>query len=299
MAEEKTIVRSKRRDAKGGRIGAILLLVVIIAGIVYFTQKDKKSEVVQDTSETSATTQEAAKAALAKIGTGEIDADWSYVTGYIVGQQILGNIAQSGDAAVLDAAEISKAINDVLLGKNPRIADEVAQKMLDDRIAAEQAAAEKLAAENKTAGDAYVATYSAQDGVEKTEAGTLYKVLSEGDGEEAVGDDVALVLYTGKKIDGTVFDSTADNDNEPVPFLAAQLIPGIADALKLMKNGDKWEIVVPVELGYGAQVPQGGPIGINEALVFEIEVTDIKSVEEMQAQAQAQQAVAPSGQEVQ
>jgi len=81
------------------------------------------------------------------------------------------------------------------------------------------------------------------------------------------------VTYKGWLIDGTVFDETPPGQTANFP--AGALIPGWVEALQLMKEGDEWEIVVPSELGYGAQ-GAGGVIPPNQTLVFNMALLGVQ-----------------------
>ena len=81
--------------------------------------------------------------------------------------------------------------------------------------------------------------------------------------------------YHGTLIDGTVFDSSVQR-GEPVSFPVEGVIPGWVEALQLMKEGDKWQLVIPAKLAYGEQ-GAGGPIGPNSTLIFEVELLAIES----------------------
>jgi FKBP-type peptidyl-prolyl cis-trans isomerase FklB len=83
------------------------------------------------------------------------------------------------------------------------------------------------------------------------------------------------VNYRGMLIDGTEFDSTWAR-GQPVRFEVDKVISGWQDVIPRMHAGDRWKVVIPPQLAYGEHgaLPRIGP---NEALVFEIELLDIKS----------------------
>ncbi|MCQ2288796.1 MAG: FKBP-type peptidyl-prolyl cis-trans isomerase [Muribaculaceae bacterium] len=110
----------------------------------------------------------------------------------------------------------------------------------------------------------------------KTESGLVYKVLAEGKGECFTQNDVIMTKYEGKHIDGKVFDN---GNGEAVPFSCGSVIRGFGEVLQLMKPGMKVEVLIPSELGYGAQGvkdPNTGEevIGANETLVFVLETIE-------------------------
>lgn len=123
----------------------------------------------------------------------------------------------------------------------------------------------------------FLANNALNDSIVTTESGVQYKVITEGTGEKPVVGNTIKVHYTGKVIDGTIFDSSVDGeDAEPVEFeLSSNLIKGWVEALPLMSVGSKWEIYIPQELGYGANGVPNSPIKPFSTLIFEIELLDI------------------------
>jgi FKBP-type peptidyl-prolyl cis-trans isomerase len=112
----------------------------------------------------------------------------------------------------------------------------------------------------------FLADYAARPDVKKLPDGLMYRVLKSGDGPQVKSDgDMVTVYYKGSLITGKVFDQT--KPGEPAQFPAGGLIPGWVEALKLMKTGDSWELVIPSDLGYGAD-GAGDAIPPNQTLVF-------------------------------
>jgi FKBP-type peptidyl-prolyl cis-trans isomerase len=119
----------------------------------------------------------------------------------------------------------------------------------------------------------FLADYAARDGVKKTASGLMYRVIKAGTGPAVQNDnDIVTVFYKGSLITGKVFDQTKE---EPAQFPAGGLIPGWVEALKLMKTGDTWEIVVPAALGYGAD-GAGSDIPPDQTLVFTMSLTKVE-----------------------
>lgn len=120
----------------------------------------------------------------------------------------------------------------------------------------------------------FLAMYAARPDVHKTADGLMYRVLRAGTGPAVQkNSDVVTVYYKGWLINGQVFDQT--KPDEPAQFQAGGLIPGWVEALKLMKTGDTWEIVLPSELGYGED---GAPPTIppNQTLIFTMHLDKVE-----------------------
>lgn len=120
----------------------------------------------------------------------------------------------------------------------------------------------------------FLAMYAARPDVKKTADGLMYRVLKAGTGPAVQkNSDVVTVYYKGWLINGKVFDQT--KPDEPAQFQAGGLIPGWVEALKLMKTGDTWEIVLPSELGYGED---GAPPAIppNQTLIFTMHLDKVE-----------------------
>lgn len=100
-----------------------------------------------------------------------------------------------------------------------------------------------------------------------------YKIIKAGTGALATDTQKVKVHYTGKLLDGKVFDSSVQR-GEPAVFKVNQVIPGWTEALKLMPVGSKWELYIPSALAYGEQGNQGIPG--NSVLIFEVELLGIE-----------------------
>ena len=114
------------------------------------------------------------------------------------------------------------------------------------------------------------------DGIEKikTASGLQYRIIKEGEGAKNPSvNSVVTVHYLGKFQNGEEFDSSISR-NQPATFPVNGVIPGWTEALQLMRIGDKWELTIPPELGYGSQ-GAGSTIPPNETLVFEVELLEI------------------------
>ncbi|MDE5918335.1 MAG: FKBP-type peptidyl-prolyl cis-trans isomerase, partial [Duncaniella sp.] len=102
-------------------------------------------------------------------------------------------------------------------------------------------------------------------------SGLAYKVVKEGEGKTVGKSGSANVKYSGKLIDGTVFDS----NDEGVELSPRTTVPGFGEGLAMMNKGAKYVFYIPGNLAYGVDgAPQAG-IGPNATLVFEVEAVDV------------------------
>ena len=130
-----------------------------------------------------------------------------------------------------------------------------------------------LAEYNKTTGEKFLEENKTKEGVQVTESGLQYKIEAAGSEVKAGPKDTVLVNYTGKLLDGSVFDSNVDAE-EPVDIPLSRVIKGWAEGLQLIGEGGKIVLYIPSDLGYGLMARQ--PIGPNSTLVFDVEVVKVK-----------------------
>ena len=109
-----------------------------------------------------------------------------------------------------------------------------------------------------------------EEGVMALPKGIYYKVISEGknDGKHPTPRSIVTVHYTGWTINGKKFDSS--RGGAPIAFRLNELIEGWVVAAQQMCVGDKWEIYLPSEMGYGKFSQPGIPGG--STLIFELEL---------------------------
>lgn len=162
-----------------------------------------------------------------------------------------------------------------VLGKGGAMDMAKAQEYMRTQMDAikEKATAEKYA-ENKTAGEKFLAENKGKEGVVTTPSGLQYKIITKGNGAIPADTSKVKVNYKGTLIDGTEFDSSYKR-NEPATFRANQVIKGWTEALTMMPVGSKWELYIPSDLGYGSR-ETGGQIKPFSTLVFEVELLGIE-----------------------
>jgi FKBP-type peptidyl-prolyl cis-trans isomerase len=147
---------------------------------------------------------------------------------------------------------------------------EAAQAYIQSYIAEIQV---KETSAEKERGERFLVENKTKEGVITTESGLQYKILKQGDGAKPVGEDQVLVHYTGKLLDGTVFDSSVQR-GEPLTIGVGQVIRGWTELLQLMPTGSKYQAWIPSDLAYGEQ-GAGQMIRPNTTIEFEVELLDI------------------------
>lgn len=198
----------------------------------------------------------------------------SYAIGYQIGSQFA-----NGDPDI-DIAVMQRAIQDAYGKRRPAVPMQDMHEQLRrlDKHMHDKAEAEfqQLATSNAAKSADFLAKNRQKPGVVQLPSGIQYQVLKQGTGKEqpAVNSTVT-VNFRATLIDGTEFDSSWAH-GAPVSFIVNnKVIPGWQDVIQRMHVGDKWRVVIPPALAYGERgnLPRIGP---NEALVFEIELLEIK-----------------------
>jgi len=210
-------------------------------------------------------------------------ADKAYMAGLQIGQQV-GNDAFEGISRQLFGNDSLQSLdkNNFLAGFIAGAEDKAGVSMQEaqnyvqthaDAIKAK--AMEVKYADNKAAGEKFLAENASKEGVKTTASGLQYKVIKEGKGEIPTDSSTVKVHYKGTLIDGTEFDSSYKR-NEPTTFRANQVIKGWTEALTMMPVGSKWELYIPQELAYGAR-ETGSQIKPFSTLIFEVELISVEN----------------------
>lgn len=192
---------------------------------------------------------------------------------YALGMSMGHNFKGSGIKAI-NADDFAAGVAAVYDGTKPAMSYDEAKRIVQDfftNLEKEmQAEAAKAGAENLKIGEAFLSENAKREGVTTTASGLQYEVIREGAGDRPAASDRVEVHYTGKLIDGTVFDSSVER-GVPATFGVTQVIPGWVEALQLMREGDKWRLYIPSALAYGEN-GAGGVIGPNMTLIFDVEL---------------------------
>ena len=189
----------------------------------------------------------------------------SYALGYQLGRDMAGVDIRTG--------ALEKGLADGRAGTKAQLnADEMGallaslQKKINEQRQKNQAAELQKAA---AAGSAFLAENAKRPGVTTTASGLQYKVLTPGTGKKPTAKDTVSVNYRGTLVDGTEFDSSYSR-GQPATFPVEGVIAGWTEALQLMQEGSKWQIVIPPKLAYADQGPLAGQV-----LVFDVELLKV------------------------
>jgi FKBP-type peptidyl-prolyl cis-trans isomerase len=173
--------------------------------------------------------------------------------------------------------ELMKGLQDALAGQKLAMSDDelnntmsALQQEVNARQTQERA---KEAADNKKAGETFLADNGKKDGVVTLPSGLQYKIVKAASGQKPTDADTVMCNYRGTLIDGTEFDKS--EAGKPATFQVGMVIPGFKEALKLMPVGSTWQFFIPATLAYGER-GAGNVIGPNTTIIFEVELLSIK-----------------------
>lgn len=189
----------------------------------------------------------------------------SYAWGLAMGQQLKGMGVKE-----LNSESFKDGVKVAFDGGKPEMEPSEAQKLIQDFLNDLQ---QKMEAAARKEGEEFLKVNKEKSEVRVTESGLQYVVEKEGEGAQPSATDEVTVHYTGKLLDGTVFDSSVQR-GEPATFPLNRVIPGWTEGVQLMKEGSKFTFFIPSDLAYG---PQGIPNAIppHSTLIFEVELIKV------------------------
>ncbi len=194
----------------------------------------------------------------------------SYALGVLIGDNNKRQMEMTPGAGDMNMDMLIAGMTKSLKGEEVQISAEEANNLIRSYF---EGASKKEAQKNLEAGQAFLETNKAKQGVVTLPSGLQYEIMTEGNGPKPTAEDKVKCHYHGTTIDGKVFDSSVDR-GEPMEFPVNGVIPGWVEALQLMPVGSKWKLYIPAELAYGER-GAGADIGPNSALVFEVELLEI------------------------
>lgn len=196
----------------------------------------------------------------------------SYAVGYQIGTDFKYRNMD------LNVETVVRALRDAVNEAEPAVPEPEMAAMLQamqERMQAEQLDKFKQLAEaNKARSEEFLDANKTKNNIVVLPSGVQYRVIEEGTGERPTSESEVVVHYRSSRMDGLEFDSSFAR-GEPVTFQVNQVIKGWQEVLPLMKTGATWQVFVPPELAYGIRGQR--PVGPNEALVFDINLVEVKS----------------------
>jgi FKBP-type peptidyl-prolyl cis-trans isomerase FklB len=207
---------------------------------------------------------------------GAVDAGVSDRASYAIGMN--WGRAFREDGAKINLEQLVQGLKDGLQGAKPRYTEEQLRTAFEtfnrEVQAKQQQRFQQVAAKNKQDGEAFLATNRTKAGIKSTASGLQYQVVRSGTGATPKATDSVKVHYEGRFLDGTVFDSSLQR-KEPQLLQVDGVIDGWAQALKMMRVGDRWRLFIPPELAYGEDGTPDGAIPPQATLVFDVELLEI------------------------
>lgn len=195
----------------------------------------------------------------------------SYAIGYEIGSDFINKKMD------VDVATVIRGMQDGVAKRQPGVPVEqmraALEKMRQKLMAEMQAKQEQAARENKAKADKFMSENKVKKGIVTLPSGIQYRVIEEGVGKRPLKNGEVTVHYRGSLTSGLEFDSSFAR-GVPVKFKVDQVLKGWQEVMPMMKVGDHWQIFLPPDQAYGLRGQ--GPIGPNEALVFEIKLIDTK-----------------------
>jgi len=170
----------------------------------------------------------------------------------------------------INSAIVAKAIDDVMSNKEAALNDQQCNNAVMGYINKIQQGKSKGTIE---AGEKFLAENKKRPEVKTTPSGLQYEVIKEGTGARPTVEDSVTCHYAGSLTSGTEFESSYKT-GEPITFALKRVIPGWTEALQYMTVGSKYKLYIPYTLAYGVQ--DNGPIPGGSALIFEVELLEIK-----------------------
>jgi FKBP-type peptidyl-prolyl cis-trans isomerase len=189
---------------------------------------------------------------------------------YAFGVNVGSSMKQEGIDTIINLDIFTQGFNAVLTNNNPALTSEQAMAILQAYFKKLQ---EKEFEKGKEEGAKFLAENAKKEGVVSLPSGLQYKVISMGKGPKPTLESTVKTNYTGKLLDGKVFDSSEGKD--PVTFPLNGVIPGWQEGIQLMPVGSKFEFYIPFNLAYGER---GYPPTIPpySTLVFQVELISIE-----------------------
>lgn len=185
----------------------------------------------------------------------------------------MGNNFRASGIQEINVQDFADGVAAVFYGAEPKMTYDEAKAEIQKYFTALEEKQREAADAQAKAGKDFLVENGKRVEVKTLPSGLQYEVIKEGDGEKPTAQDQVTVHYTGRLIDGTVFDSSEER-GVPATFGVTQVIPGWVEALQLMPKGSTWRLFIPSDLAYGER-GAGPMIGPNQTLLFDVTLLDI------------------------
>ena len=189
----------------------------------------------------------------------------SYSVGHQVGRDLVRQDIK------VDPNVLLQGILDATQGNEPMIPFDQMVDILINLKSEIVAKAEQKHESMRMRGVEFLKYNTKKDGVVTLDSGLQYKIIEQGKGKKPALGDSIRVNYTGRDINGKVFDTTYINGQwKPLDLKLEGVIPGWLEGLQLMKEGSKWEFYIPSLLGFPNTTPLGG-----QTVIYELELVKV------------------------
>ncbi|MCL5990978.1 MAG: FKBP-type peptidyl-prolyl cis-trans isomerase [Bacteroidetes bacterium] len=196
---------------------------------------------------------------------------------YFIGAYNLGKPMRK-DSVMVDPSLLAKGLYDALYGDTVLVTEEQGRKLMmsfqEDMMKNQQRRVKEQGELNKKEGSAFLEENKKKSGVISLPSGLQYMVEKEGTGRQPKMGDTVTVHYKGSNIKGKVFDNSYDRKEPFKIALDSNFVKGWVEGLLLMKEGAKYKLFIPPNLGYGESPgpPEVGPFGV---MIFELELLKV------------------------
>lgn len=187
---------------------------------------------------------------------------------YALGLSMANNFMGSG-IQELNVEDFAEGLRAVYGGKEKQMTFDEAKRVVTDFFTELEQKGSEM---NEKLSREFLENNAKQEGVHVTASGLQYQIIKEGTGRKPGPNDQVTVHYTGRLIDGAVFDSSVER-GEPATFAVGQVIPGWVEGLQLMSEGAVWRLFIPSNLAYGKHGT--GPIQPNSTLIFDVQLIKV------------------------
>ena len=190
-----------------------------------------------------------------------------YSLGYLLGDNVKKSLILDDEDAY---KSFSQGLRDSLLGRKSQTDLDAYKPLITKKYEDDKAT---LEAKRKAAQDDYLKDVKKDRKSKVLSNGAVIQIESKGKGKNPKATDIVKVHYTGKMLDGTVFDSSVKR-GQPATFSLNRVIPCWTIGLQEMKPGSKATLYCPPDTAYSDM--QAGPIEPNSLLIFNVELLEVK-----------------------